>query len=290
MVTVHLLVFQHFSPATWSLVLQQGLLFILIVGRWILPRGSLGHQKLSNVLLLQIAMAADILEFLSEGLRTEEVLCLKPAIIGTLVLWSASLLQLPFHWDTKVIRRISQAAETQTDRTLLKRCANNEVWDNTLAVFLQDLPFLCMRMYFLSVLGIFNQALMFFISKNILVLVLQFYRLWSLLCLETDLDGNVSNRWATKLRATLRGSRNKRNNKVNHEQGESKDRDKFQIIEETIRPVVSSNSSRDHRKTSGSNHDCIQKNASNENDDVESSVRHGDQESLKSNVFNDTGL
>ena len=73
------------------------------------------------MLLLQLTMAADILEFLSEGLRTEEVFCLMPAIIGTLVLWSASLLQLPFHWDTKVIRRISEGVETHTDRTLLKR-------------------------------------------------------------------------------------------------------------------------------------------------------------------------
>ena len=200
--------FPEFDSDTWSLALQQILLFVLIIGRWMLPRGTLNHGKLSNVLLLQIAMAADILEFLSEGVRTDEVLCIESVIIGALVLWTVSLLQLPFHFDTKTVRRMSDFARRKSQNTTtLQRLANSEVWEIATVVILQDGPFLCMRLFFLFYLGIFNQGLIFFIAKNCLVLVLQLYRLWALLCVDINEDGKRSFKLTNMIRATLRGSR-----------------------------------------------------------------------------------
>ena len=44
-------------------MLEQLLLLLLILGRWILPKGELTHDQLSELLLVYIATAADIVEF-----------------------------------------------------------------------------------------------------------------------------------------------------------------------------------------------------------------------------------
>lgn len=44
-------------------LLEQLLLLLLILGRWILPKGELTHDQLSELLLVYIATAADIVEF-----------------------------------------------------------------------------------------------------------------------------------------------------------------------------------------------------------------------------------
>lgn len=44
-------------------VLEQVLLLLLIVGRWLLPKGKLTHDQLSQLLLVYIGTAADIVEF-----------------------------------------------------------------------------------------------------------------------------------------------------------------------------------------------------------------------------------
>jgi Transmembrane protein 26 len=43
--------------------LEQLLLLILILGRWLLPKGALTHDQLSQLLLVYIGTAADIVEF-----------------------------------------------------------------------------------------------------------------------------------------------------------------------------------------------------------------------------------
>ena len=44
-------------------LLEQLLLLILILGRWLLPKGALTHDQLSQLLLVYIGTAADIVEF-----------------------------------------------------------------------------------------------------------------------------------------------------------------------------------------------------------------------------------
>ena len=60
---------------------QIGVLFGLILGRWITPRGRLSRAQLSAMLLGYVATAADILEFLeshdeSDTLVVEEKVCM----------------------------------------------------------------------------------------------------------------------------------------------------------------------------------------------------------------------
>jgi len=56
----------------WLRVLEQFLLLLLIVGRWMLPKGALSHDQLSQLLLVYVGTAADIVEFF-EALNEDEV-------------------------------------------------------------------------------------------------------------------------------------------------------------------------------------------------------------------------
>jgi hypothetical protein len=48
-------------------------LLILILGRWLLPKGKLTHNQLSQLLLVYIGTAADIVEFF-EAFKEKEVI------------------------------------------------------------------------------------------------------------------------------------------------------------------------------------------------------------------------
>jgi len=54
-------------------LLEQVLLLILILGRWMLPKGKLTHDQLSQLLLVYIGTAADIVEFF-EAFNEEQVI------------------------------------------------------------------------------------------------------------------------------------------------------------------------------------------------------------------------
>lgn len=60
------------SPDEWIRTLEQLLLLLLILGRWLLPKGKLTHDQLSQLLLVYIGTAADIVEFF-EAFKEEEV-------------------------------------------------------------------------------------------------------------------------------------------------------------------------------------------------------------------------
>lgn len=54
-------------PNDWILALHQIVLILLIVGKWLLPLGSgVTREELSQLLLIFVGTAADILEFVSE--------------------------------------------------------------------------------------------------------------------------------------------------------------------------------------------------------------------------------
>ena len=58
----------------WTLGLHQTLLLILIIGRWLLPiGGTITRDQLSELLLMFVGTAADILEFTTETLKENNV-------------------------------------------------------------------------------------------------------------------------------------------------------------------------------------------------------------------------
>lgn len=70
-------------------------MLILIIGRWMLPKGDLTRDQLSQLLLVYIGTAADIIEFFdsikAEEVNTNQIFCLL-----VLSIWSWSLLQFTF--------------------------------------------------------------------------------------------------------------------------------------------------------------------------------------------------
>ncbi|XP_033120027.1 uncharacterized protein LOC117119346 isoform X2 [Anneissia japonica] len=163
----------------WSLALQQTLIFLLILGRWWLPKGELTRDQLSQLLLVYIGIAADILEFVTEGLKIKEVRCNKILVYWILIIWSWSLLQFTLGLTVTKARkpRISGMDQRYEGRVSMCNICETEVWGIVATIIMQDGPFLSMRLYLLIHLNVVNQMMIFFTFKNVLVMLLQLYRL-----------------------------------------------------------------------------------------------------------------
>ncbi|XP_071488432.1 transmembrane protein 26-like [Diadema antillarum] len=80
------------NARTWVLALEQLLLFVLVVGRWLLPKGQITRDQLSQLLLVYIATAADIIEFF-DSFNSDDSSFSFELITAVLTLWSWSLIQ-----------------------------------------------------------------------------------------------------------------------------------------------------------------------------------------------------
>ncbi len=155
----------------WSLALQQVMLFVLILGRWLGPKGQISRDQLSQLLLVYIGMAADILEFITEGLINPVVMCNETHQFILLTIWSWSLFQFTLSLT---------ATKTKSNK---KSCGNNclffetEMWSIVLTTFMQDGPYLGTRLYFMIKFHSITQASLFFTFKNALLLMIQTYRI-----------------------------------------------------------------------------------------------------------------
>ena len=170
------------------------------------------HKILLFGLFHCTGMAADIVEFLSEG-NLEGANCDRKVTISILAIWTVSVMQFPFHGDGEQLKRSSIVSTLARRGSLMEiscfnRLFNFEVWSIFAIVAMQDGPFLGMRVYLIYLYGISDQSLVFFSAKNVLVLMLQFYRIVALLCLETDAYGRTSLRWSKKVRNLRKTVRN----------------------------------------------------------------------------------
>lgn len=174
-------------------------------------------------------MAADIVEFLSEG-NLEGANCNRTVTISILTIWTVSVMQFPFHGDSEQLRKSSIASTLARRGSLMKmswfnRMFNFEVWSIFSIIFMQDGPFLGMRIYLIYLYGISDQSLVFFSAKNVLVLMLQFYRIVALLCLETDAYGRTSFRLSKKVRNLRKTVRSIGGWGGNHDNSETQNED-----------------------------------------------------------------
>ncbi|PIK43368.1 putative transmembrane protein [Apostichopus japonicus] len=177
----------NISDADWTLALEQLLVVFLIVGRWLLPKGELSRDQLSQLLLVYIGMAADILEFSAENLKEGAVYCDLLLIIIILALWSWSLVQFTLVLTSVSARRGRNFAPSSRAQNFCNLCCKcgccaNEIWSLFITIIMQDGPFFVMRMYLIIDRHVFNQMMMFFTIKNLLVLSLQLYRIGILCC------------------------------------------------------------------------------------------------------------
>ncbi|XP_033116732.1 transmembrane protein 26-like [Anneissia japonica] len=173
----------YLDDQEWSLALQQVFLFILVIGRWLLPQGGITRDQLYELLLVNIGMAADILEFIIEGININVVGCSSGLITMILFFWSFSLMQFTLSL-TAEREKVALAYDT-TDVGILSRwtkcphcvCCSTDVWATMVTLIMQDGPFVIVRLYLIIEFDAISQGMLFFTAKNLLVIVVQIYRL-----------------------------------------------------------------------------------------------------------------
>ena len=141
--------------------------------------------KLSDMLFTYIGMAVDVFEFVQTGLGVGGVKCSKTesSVVAFLVLLSLS----PLTWDLDLAFSGSRRKERNEQDQNHK--LPTEVKTIIFLVMCQDLPFVIYRINLINKFphnrNDFN-ALIFFIIKNFMVLMLQGYRLFLILCRKSE--------------------------------------------------------------------------------------------------------
>ncbi|KAK6481997.1 transmembrane protein 26-like [Huso huso] len=161
----------------WKLGLHQTLLLTLIIGKWLLPIGiGISKDQLSQLLLIFVGIAADILEFTSETLSEDKVKTNTVLVYTILAVWTWSMLQFPLH--VAVINTESSDACQNPPSSSLLSTHKADIWNIVISLFIHDGPFFVVRMVVMCSYGVIHQMLVFFTIKNCLVVTLQLYRLY----------------------------------------------------------------------------------------------------------------
>ncbi|TWW78324.1 transmembrane protein 26-like isoform X2 [Takifugu flavidus] len=165
----------------WILALHQILLILLIVGKWLLPLGGgVTRDELSQLLLIFVGTAADILEFTSETLSDIKWRESSPQLVHIiLAVWTWSMLQFPLHLAVVNSKPGREAEEGLQDESLWHK-HSTDIWSIVEVLFIQDGPFLVVRLTVMTYYEVFHQMLVFFAIKNFLVIILNLYRLFVL--------------------------------------------------------------------------------------------------------------
>lgn len=165
------------------------MLIVLVLGRWLMPKGDMSRDQLSQLLMVYVGLGADILDIF-DTFRVPEVKTDRAVVISGLALFSWALMQFPL-----VLTQKKPAADEPPQRSsagasrcclgapaAFTSCCSNEVWSLLLTVGLQDGPFLLYRLYLMVQKQVLNQLMIFFTCKNILVVLLELYRIFVVQC------------------------------------------------------------------------------------------------------------
>ncbi|XP_012943636.1 transmembrane protein 26 [Aplysia californica] len=193
----------HLDSSAVLSVTEQCLVFLLILCRWLLPRGDITRDQLSQLLFVFIGMASDVME-LFQLFDEEEVRQDKTLTYVILAVWTFSLFQfslvLTMSQSPKKPRAIGGVPESRPgdpgkdgnndndDRrktdddgesraNLCSVLIHTEIWSLIVTISMQDGPFLCVRLYTLLQHDLITYSIIFFTCKNVLVILLLLYRL-----------------------------------------------------------------------------------------------------------------
>ncbi|KAK7501846.1 hypothetical protein BaRGS_00006932 [Batillaria attramentaria] len=157
---------------------RQIILLVIIISRWLMPRGHMTHDQLSQLLLAYTGVAADITDFRAAlRLRLSQVRCDEVLNNAMLALWSLSLLQFTV--------RITPSATISHQTGLLSgylggdpnREFQNELIAAVSSIAMQDCPFLVARTTLMVVYNIYQPSIIFFMFKNVVGIIIMVYRL-----------------------------------------------------------------------------------------------------------------
>jgi hypothetical protein len=180
--------------------LELSLLLLIIVGRWVLPKGATTRSNLSQLLLVYMSIASDIVDLLTI-FNEEQVLFSQRMLLATLIVLSWSLLQFatniaatsknqrPTHVDS-----YRQAMKKRRRRGMfilypMQRLFENDAW------YLYEINLmscsaiqLALRLVAVIKFDVRSYSTLFFTCKNGIILFLQFYRLIAVLSENDNYD------------------------------------------------------------------------------------------------------
>ncbi|XP_045211425.2 transmembrane protein 26-like [Mercenaria mercenaria] len=177
---------------TLVIIMEQLFLYLMILARWILPRGEITRNELSQLLFVFIGIASDITELFA--LFEEHAVRMSTNLTYVILcIWSFSLLQFTFvltstHSPKKTrtaLATVSAPDDEANDvkENVIKAFFQTEVWSICVNFLLQDGPFLAVRLYTMIEFKVLTYSIIFFTAKNGLLVMLLVYRL-SVLCIE----------------------------------------------------------------------------------------------------------
>ncbi|KAM5241447.1 transmembrane protein 26 isoform 3-T3 [Hipposideros larvatus] len=118
---------------SWTLGLHQTFLLMLIIGRWLLPiGGTITRDQLSELLLMFVGTAADILEFTSETLGEKNVRNNPTLVCAILFVWTWSMLQFPLDLAAGRVSCICDGEGVPQPILLPIQCRSVEHWNQCL--------------------------------------------------------------------------------------------------------------------------------------------------------------
>ncbi|XP_010789130.1 transmembrane protein 26, partial [Notothenia coriiceps] len=172
------------DPENWVAGLEQTMLIVLVLGRWLMPKGDMSRDQLSQLLMVYVGLGADILDIF-DTFKEPEVKTNRAVVMMGLGLFSWALMQFP------LVLTQTQLPKGESPKTCVfcpgapswfTSCCSSEVWSLLLTVGLQDGPFLIYRLYLMVQEQVLNQLMIFFTCKNILIVLLELYRIFVVQC------------------------------------------------------------------------------------------------------------
>uniref|UniRef100_A0A3B5AKS6 Transmembrane protein 26b n=1 Tax=Stegastes partitus TaxID=144197 RepID=A0A3B5AKS6_9TELE len=194
------------DPENWVAGLEQTMLIVLVLGRWLMPKGDMSRDQLSQLLMVYVGLGADILDIF-DTFKEPEVKTNQVVVILGLALFSWALMQFPLVLtqtrptkDEPPQRRMGALLCCPEAPPSFASCCSSEVWSLLLTVGLQDGPFLLYRIYLMVQEQVLNQLMIFFTCKNILIVLLEFYRIFVVQCKQKVGDSGLERCAALMLR------------------------------------------------------------------------------------------
>ncbi|XP_059379578.1 transmembrane protein 26-like [Carassius carassius] len=168
------------DPENWVEALEQTMLIVLVLGRWLMPKGDMSRDQLSQLLMVYVGLGADILDIF-DTFKEPQVKTKQAVIIVGLSLFSWALMQFPLVLTQTSHPRVREEDQSEAAKPgragWTVSCCSSEVWSLLLTVGLQDGPFLIYRLYLMIRENVLNQLMIFFTCKNILIVLLEVYRI-----------------------------------------------------------------------------------------------------------------
>jgi hypothetical protein len=201
-------------------------MLLVILGRWFLPKGDISRSTLSQLLLVYMSLASDIVDLLSL-LNEDEIQQSKYMTYFTLSTFSWSLFQFSLNLvvtrgrnfqataindDNEVDEEENNEEENSEKENIeevkinmspksngcskIGQCIKNglldsEVWSILVTLIFQDGPFLVLRLTSVVRFNVRTFVTMFFTCKNAIIVFLQIYRLSAIFSEEDEEESHL---------------------------------------------------------------------------------------------------